>query len=158
MPLHSLNRPACVMANWQKFYFPLRFRPTNQRHHRRPGADVAWSLSVPPGFRTFFTVYSKGKVKAVPVHTMRTSLILSLCARCGWVVRFMLQPLYSRGRRSRYPLNRRLGGYRSLSGYTLKQIWNTNGTELLFLFLNIMNRKRIGQMFTYKDCTNLDTL
>jgi len=49
------------------------------------------------------------------------------------------------------------GGYRSLSGYTLKQIWNTNGTELLFLFLNILNRKRIGQMFTYKDCTNLDT-
>jgi hypothetical protein len=36
--------------------------------------------------------------------------ILNLCTRWRWVVSFMTQPLYPRGKNPRYPLDRRLGG------------------------------------------------
>jgi hypothetical protein len=59
-------------------------------------------------------------------HTMKAywgnggvaSRSLNLGTRFRWVVGFMPQPLYSRGKIPRYPLDRRLGGPQSRSGHS----------------------------------------
>jgi hypothetical protein len=43
-------------------------------------------------------------------------IFLDLGTSCRWVVSFSLQPLYSRGKKPRYRLDRRLGGPQSRSG------------------------------------------
>jgi hypothetical protein len=75
------------------------------------------------------TLHITGKGKVVPLfNDLRTtpwrhigewrylSTILDLGTRWRWVVRFTAWPLYPLGKRSRYPLDRRLRGPQSRSG------------------------------------------
>jgi hypothetical protein len=48
---------------------------------------------------------------------MYRSTFLDLGTSCRWVVCFMPQPLYPRGKSPRYPLDRRLGGPQNRSGW-----------------------------------------